>query len=176
MMRHLALVLLIGAVAFMTPSPSYARGLPIHPYLTTKISWFSLAVSNFVAATPELEETAAEMTRSIRGVLARSSPYPFKQSDDLNAISVGIDAPPQLSFWKSYDVGLLLVGRVSVAADGRLEAAFRLWDTVAQRQIAGRQYFAPAELKDRLALVLAADVFEELDSSHELALSRIRER
>jgi Tol biopolymer transport system component len=117
-----------------------------------------------------------QQTRSIRGVLAPSSPYPFKQSDDLNAISVGIDAPPQFSFWKSYDVGLLLVGRVSVAAGGRPEAGFRLWDTVAQRQIAGRQYFAPAELKDRLALVLAADVFEELDSSHESAPSRIRER
>jgi Tol biopolymer transport system component len=175
-MRHLASFLLIGAVAFTPLSPSHARGLRTHPFLITKISWFSLAVSNFVAATPELEETAAEMTRSIRDALARSGPYPFERSEDLNAIAVGIDAPPQFSLWTPHGVGLLLVGRVSIAADGRLEVALRLWDTVGQTQITGRRYFAPTELKDRLALTVAGEIFEVLNSRYESAVSRIRER
>jgi Tol biopolymer transport system component len=176
MMRHLALVLLIGTVACMTPPPTYARGLRIHPFLTTKISWFSLAVSNFAAATPELEETAAEMTRSIRDLLAHSGPYPFKQSDDLNANSVGIDAPPQFALWTPYGVGLLLVGRVSKAADGRLKVEIRLWDTLGERQITGRVYLASVDSKDRLALTIAGDIFEQLDDNYRSFLSQIERR
>jgi TolB protein len=113
------------------------------------------------------------MTRSVRDILARSGPYPFKKSDDLNAEAVGIDAPPQFSFWRTRSVGLLLVASVREASDGRLEVGFRLWDTFAQRQVAGQVYHAAPKSKDRLALTLAADVFETLDDSYRSALSRL---
>jgi TolB protein len=176
MMRHLVSVLLIGAVIFAPLSSSHARGLRSHPFFIERISWFSLAVSNFAAATPELEETAAEITRSIRGVLSRSGPYPFAQSEDLNSIPVGIDTPSQFSLWTPHGVELLLVGRVSVAPDGRLEVALRLWDTVTQAQVTGRRYLAPTESKDRLALTVAGEIFEALGDRYESALSRIRDR
>ncbi|MEH2510774.1 hypothetical protein V1291_002128 [Nitrobacteraceae bacterium AZCC 1564] len=178
MMRHVVPAMLFSVAALMSPPPSHAKDLPVRKILPkiTRVSWLSLAVPNFVAATPGVDEAAAEITRSIGDVLARSGPYPFKQSDDLNAERVGLDNPPQFSFWKAHGVGLLLVGSVSEAADGRLEVGFRLWDTIAKRQMAGRRYFAPAELKERLALTLAAEVFEELDRSHEFALSRIEGR
>lgn len=175
-MRHLLSILLIGGVIFAPLSSSYARGLRSHPFFIEKISWFSLAVSNFTAATPELEETAAEITRSIRDVLARSGQYPFEQSEDLNATSVGLDGLPEFSLWTPRGVGLLLVGRINVAPDGRLEVAFRLWDTVAQVQVTGRRYFAPAELKNQLALTVAGEVFEVLGDRYQSALSRIRDR
>lgn len=172
-MKYVTLAVLFGVAALISPTPSHAKDLHVRRILPkiTHVSWYSLAVTNFTAA-PGLDETAAEMTRSVRDILAHSGPYPFKQSDDLHAETVGIDTPPQFSFWKTRGVGLLLVASVREASDGRLDVRFRLWDTISENQIAGRTYLAAREFKDRLALTLAAEVFEILDDSYRSAPSR----
>src|SRR5262245_34521354 len=118
-MKYVALAVLFGVAALVNSAPSHSKDLPVRRILPkiTSVSWYSVAVSNFVAA-PGLDETAAEMTRSVRDILAHSGPYPFKQSDALNAEAVGIDAPPQFSFWRTRGVGLLVVAGVSKASDG----------------------------------------------------------
>lgn len=73
----------------------------------THVSWYSVAVTNFTAA-PGLEETAAEMTRSVRDILAHSGPYPFKRSDALNAETVEIDSRQTLRIGKPVVSGFLL--------------------------------------------------------------------
>ena len=171
-MKHVALAVLFGFVALMNPAPSQAgRILP----KITSVTWYSLAVTNFAAA-PGLEETAAEMTRSVRDILAHSGPFPFTQSDELNAETVGIDAPPQFSFWRNRGIGLLVVASVKEAPDGRLEVGFRLWNTFTEGQVAGKTYLASPEFKDRLARTLAGEIFEILDDNYRSVLSKIDRR
>ena len=173
-MKYVALAVLFGVTALIGPAPSHAKDFHVRRILPkmTHVSWYAVAVTNFTAA-PGLDETAAEMTRSIRELLAHSGPYPFKRSDDLNAKTVEIDSPPDFSFWKTRGVGLLVVTNVREASDGRLEVRFRLWNTMAERQVAGQIYYAAPEFKDQLALAVAGAIFEILDESYRSVLSEI---
>ena len=48
------------------------------------------------------------------------------------------------------------------AGDGRLRGEFRLWDVYSGRQIAGEQFYIPANTSRRLAHIIADSVYERL--------------
>jgi hypothetical protein len=74
MMRSVTLAALIGVAAFMSAPPSHTKDRAMRgPIPNIKaISWYSLAIPNFVAATPNLDEVAGELTKSIRDVLVHA--------------------------------------------------------------------------------------------------------
>ena len=73
-----------------------------------------------------------------------------------------IDLRPRFADWRVINAKALLVGRVTVAEDGRLLVAFRLWDTVTETQLLGLQFVSVPENWRRVAHKVADAVYEEL--------------
>ncbi len=76
--------------------------------------------------------------------------------------TAGIDTPPRFQDWKVINAQALVVGRVTDTGDGRLRGEYRLWDVLSGRQIAGEQFYIPANTSRRLAHIIADAVYERL--------------
>jgi len=122
----------------------------------------SIAIPDLVAANTAVGTIAAEMTESIRRLLAYSGPVSIR--DDIrDAGDPGFDTPPRFSFWRSHGVDVLVAGRIDVLEDHRLQTKFRLWGIAAGGQLIGRSYRAPIEDWPCVGRVIAADIFKRLE-------------
>ncbi len=74
----------------------------------------------------------------------------------------GVDVEPQFDQWTQINAQTLLVGTVSVDADGRLRVNFRLWDTVQQTQLLGFQFTSTPENWRRVAHKISDAVYQRL--------------
>jgi len=72
------------------------------------------------------------------------------------------DVAPRFEDWRVINAQVLVVGRVSREADGRLRAEFRLWDTFAAEQLLGQQFFTQPENWRRVAHIIADAIYERL--------------
>lgn len=99
----------------------------------------------------------------------------FKPIDPMAFIerTANIDAAPHFQDWKVINAQALLVGRVTETGDGRLRGEYRLWDVFSGRQIAGEQFFMPANTSRRLAHVIADAVYERMTGEKGYFDSRI---
>jgi len=122
----------------------------------------SIAIPKFVAASTAVGTIAAEMTESIRRLLAHSGPVSIRD-DVRDAGDPGFDTPPRFSFWRSHGVDVLVAGRIDVLEDHRLQTKVRLWGIAAGGQLIGRSYRAPIEDWPRVGRVIAADIFKRLE-------------
>ncbi|MGC1584566.1 MAG: Tol-Pal system beta propeller repeat protein TolB, partial [Rhodomicrobium sp.] len=114
-----------------------------------------------------------EITQIISADLERSGL--FKPIDPAAFIdrTAGIDTPPRFQDWKVINAQALAVGRVTDTGDGRLRGEYRLWDVLSARQIAGEQFFIPANTSRRLAHIIADAIYERLTGEKGYFDSRI---
>jgi TolB protein len=127
-----------------------------------------IAVSEFSGNGIAIETSqiiAADLERS--GLFRPINPAAFLDH------GVAVDAPPRFENWKAINAQALVAGRVSDTGDGRLRGEYRLWDTVSGRQIAGEQFFIPANVSRRLAHIIADSVYERLTGEKGYFDSRI---
>ncbi len=116
-----------------------------------------IAIAEFTGGGQALETTqvvSADLERS--GLFKPISPAAFLER------GANMDATPRFQDWKVLNAQALVVGRVSDAGDGRLRGEYRLWDVVSGRQIAGEQFYIPANASRRLAHIVADAVYERL--------------
>ncbi|MCB9959474.1 MAG: Tol-Pal system protein TolB [Rhodospirillaceae bacterium] len=66
---------------------------------------------------------------------------------------------PRFADWRVIDADAVVAGSVSPQADGRLRAEFRLWDTVAETQLAGLAYFTAPDNFRRVAHIISDAIF-----------------
>ncbi len=105
---------------------------------------------------------AQEITQIISADLGRSGLFrPIDQSAFIEH-GAGVDATPHFQDWKVLSAQGLVVGRVTDTGDGRLKGEYRLWDVFSGRQIAGEQFYIPANTSRRLAHIIADAVYERL--------------
>jgi TolB protein len=99
----------------------------------------------------------------------------FKPIDPMAFIErgAGIDAPPRFQDWKVINAQALAVGRVTDIGDGRLKGEYRLWDVFSAKQIAGEQFFIPANTSRRLAHIIADGIYQRLTGDKGYFDSRI---
>lgn len=71
-------------------------------------------------------------------------------------------ATPRFGDWRIINAQALVVGEVQRMPDGRLRAAFRLWDVVAGEQIEGQQFFTDPRNWRRIAHVISDAIYERL--------------
>ncbi len=116
---------------------------------------------------------AVEATQIVSADLERSGL--FKPVDPAAFIerAASVDAPPRFENWRVLNAQALLVGRVTETGDGRLRGEYRLWDVFSGRQIAGEQFFLPANSARRLAHIIADAVYERLTGEKGYFDSRI---
>ncbi len=80
---------------------------------------------------------------------------------------------PNIDAWKTVNAQFVLTGRVARAADGRLTAQFRLWDTASGEQVAGQQYTTDAANSRRVAHLIADAVFSRVTGEKGFFDSRV---
>ncbi len=90
----------------------------------------------------------------------------FRPLDPAAFIQAGQAAADQPRFadWKVLNAQALVTGTVSVEPDGRLRAAFRLWDVYEQVQLAGVEYKFPPQNQSyrQIAHMIADVVYKQL--------------
>ncbi len=117
-----------------------------------------IAITDFIAG----NEVGAQISDVVSADLARSGLFkPIEKGAFVEKIS-NPDVAPRFADWKVINAQALVIGRVSREADGRLRAEFRLWDTFAEQQLIGEQYFANASNWRRIAHIIADAIYERL--------------
>ena len=105
---------------------------------------------------------AGEIGQIISADLDRSGLFkPINPASFIERVA-SVDTAPQFQNWRVLNAQALLVGRVSDTGDGRLKGEYRLWDVYSTRQIAGEQFYIPANASRRLAHIIADAVYERL--------------
>lgn len=159
---------LTGVLLSVTSAAKTGRGIsgPIPNVETiTPLPPLQLAIPDFVAATPRLAQAARDIPRAIRPLLQNSGPFHVVDTDEVNTRLGALDAAPQPADWRSSDIFVLVVGEVSEITETRMNVAFRLWRVATQRQIIGQTYKADIDDWERVARIIAGDIFLRTNDS-----------
>ena len=120
-----------------------------------------IAIPDFIGA--QLQEPA--LGRSVSEIIAsnlqRSGLFaPIDQAAYIEKIS-NIDAQPRFPDWRQINAQALVAGRVT-QADGRVAAAFRLWDVFAGQPLDGKQFTTTADNWRRIAHIISDAIYERI--------------
>jgi len=145
--------LCISAVAGITALPAlHLRAMEPIP----------IALPNFIAGNPAVAELASSITEIITANLKRSGLFvPIDQAGFIEKIT-SFDAIPHYADWRAINAQALVTGRVARQPDGRIAAAFRLWDVVGGTQLGGQQYFSRPDNFRRIAHIISDQIYERL--------------
>jgi TolB protein len=121
-----------------------------------------IAIPNFVAGTPGDGEVGVSVAQVITNNLKRCGLFaPIDPAAFIEKIN-DIDKAPQFQNWKTINAQALVTGRMTLQADRRLKAEFRLWDVNTGQQLAGQQYFTSPEYSRRIAHIISDQIYERL--------------
>lgn len=121
-----------------------------------------VAVSPFHGDTADLQQYGRDIADVIAADLVRSGLFRAVDRDAFIQTPEALVDGPRYQDWRLIDAQALVTGTVSEHADGRLRVAFRLFDTVAEDQMVGLQYFAAPSNWRRIAHIIADAVFEQI--------------
>ena len=76
--------------------------------------------------------------------------------------NIGVNVRPRFGDWRVINALALVTGRAVQHSDGRLLVEFRLWDVVAEEQMAGLQFFTTPENWRRIGHLVADAIYERL--------------
>ena len=76
--------------------------------------------------------------------------------------NIGVNVRPRFNDWRVINALALVTGRAVQHSDGRLLVEFRLWDVVAEEQMAGLQFFTTPENWRRIGHLVADAIYERL--------------
>ena len=120
-----------------------------------------IAIPNFTPGTPSDGEVGMGVTQVITNNLKRSGLFaPIDQAAYIEKIS-NIDAQPRFPDWRQINAQALVAGRVT-QADGRVAAAFRLWDVFAGQPLDGKQFTTTADNWRRIAHIISDAIYERI--------------
>ena len=120
-----------------------------------------IAVARFMAP-PDLADEAENVRSVVEADLERSGLFRIiPESAHIGRIA-DFDQVPTYADWRAINAEALVTGQVAQAADGRLVAQFRVFDTQAEEQLEGQQILAaPAEWR-RVGHKVADGVYTRL--------------
>ena len=117
-----------------------------------------IAVTDFISA----DGLGAQISQVVSENLQRSGLFaPVDKAAFIEQVS-NPDAAPRFEDWRVINAQALVTGRVTQEPDGRLRAEFRLWDTFANEQMAGEQFFTNRDNWRRVAHIISDAIFERL--------------
>ena len=117
-----------------------------------------IAIPEFGGSTSLGSEVTQLITLDLRqsGLFRPLDPKSFIETD------ISLDKLPRFGDWRIINSQALVTGMVSQGSDGRLQAAFRLWDVFAEEELIGQQYSTAPENWRRLAHNIADAIYEKL--------------
>jgi len=121
-----------------------------------------VAIYDFLGKTEEAGQFGRDITTVINDDLERSGLFqPLEKEAFIEKITK-FNKTPRFGDWRIINAQALVTGRATIQKDGRLKAEFRLWDVLAQKQIAGVQFFASTDNWRRIAHQISDTIYQQL--------------
>jgi len=131
-----------------------------------------IAIPDFIGAQMQEPALGRSVSQIIAANLQRSGLFaPIDQAAYIEKIS-NIDALPRFPDWRQINAQALVAGRVT-QADGRVAAAFRLWDVFAGQPLEGKQFTTTADNWRRIAHIISDAIYERITGDKGYFDSRI---
>lgn len=121
-----------------------------------------IAVTDFQGGSAQAGDLGAQMSSVIAADLERSGLFrPIDRSAFIQN-AAELQGVPRFPDWKLINAQALVSGAVTQQSDGRLRVEFRLWDVLAEQQMAGLALTAPASNWRRIAHRVADAIYARL--------------
>ncbi len=121
-----------------------------------------VAILDFTGKTPGDTKFGKDISGVIRANLERSGLFRMVDPNAFIQRDVTIASQPRFADWRVIGAKALVVGAVEQQADGRLRVEFRLWDVVAEEQLAGLAYFGLPQNWRRIAHITSDEIYKRL--------------
>lgn len=154
--RTLAAALLLSVAGLAATSPASAQ---VEIDITQgNIQPLPIALPSFQSG----DALGSQIVDVVRANLQRSGLFaPIDQAAYIQR-DIGPDATPRFQDWTVINAQALVTGRVTPEADGRLRVEFRLWDTYANQQLDGQQFYANPGNWRRIAHIISDAIYQRL--------------
>jgi TolB protein len=147
---------MVAALVLLTAGP--ARAVVEIDINRANVEPLPIAITDFISN----DELGAQIAAVVSADLKRSGLFaPIDKAAFIERIA-NPDAAPRFEDWRVINAQALVTGRLAREADGRLRAEFRLWDTFANQQLSGEQFFTRPENWRRVAHIIADSIYERL--------------
>jgi TolB protein len=155
--------ILAGLYLLLSVAQSSPARAALHIDITQgNVNPLPIAITNFVAATPETQTTGTNLAGVITANLDRSGLFrPLDQRAFIEKIT-NANVAPRFGDWRIINAQALVTGQVTRQDDGRLKIEFRLWDVFAEQQLTGLQYFTTPDNWRRVAHLISDAIYERL--------------
>jgi TolB protein len=120
-----------------------------------------IALPDFSAGTPSDGEMARGMTQVITADLRRSGLFAPIDPAAFIERAPNFDTP-RLPDWRAINAQGLVTGRLTRQPDGRVQAAFRLWDVFGGAALDGKQFVTSPDNWRRIAHIISDAIYERL--------------
>ncbi|MGI9412805.1 MAG: Tol-Pal system beta propeller repeat protein TolB [Hyphomicrobiales bacterium] len=121
-----------------------------------------IAIADFLGGAGRDRQYATDIVSVINNNLKRSGLFRPLSRDAFVENITSFDQPPRFGDWSVINAQALVTGRIQLQSDGRLQAEFRLWDVLAQKQMIGFQFFTTPRNWRRIGHLISDAVYERL--------------
>jgi TolB protein len=148
-----ALVLLVAA----TPASAELR----IDITRGKVEPMPIAIPPFAGSGGDEAQTGRDMAQVVSADLERSGLFrPLDARSFIQTVAAG--EGPRFGDWRQINAQALVTGSVQAQGDGRFRVEFRLWDVVAEQQLAGFAYTTTRQNWRRIAHIIADEVYKRI--------------
>ena len=150
---------IVGAI--LTIGSAQAR---ISVNVTGTINPLPIAITPLQGQDPSASQVGATIAEIVSNDLRNSGAFrPLDPASFIQAAQAAADQP-RFADWKVLNAQALVTGTISPEPDGRLRAAFRLWDVFEQTQLSGMEYKFPPQAQStrQIAHMIADVIYKQL--------------
>lgn len=159
--RQFFAVLAVAAATALVGAPASAE-IVVNVNEAGLVEPLPIAIPAFIGDDADEQRIGADIAAVISNNFSRSALFgPINPDAFIERID-NVNVPPRFGDWRLIDASALLVGGVELAADGRLNVDFRLWDIYAQQQLVGMRYTTSQDSWRRIAHKISDAVYERL--------------
>ena len=121
-----------------------------------------IAVSDLTSADGSLGTMGADISRVIAANLERSGLFrPIEKGAFIEQITNG-DSIPKYADWRQINAQALVSGTITSGGGDKIKINFRLWDTGAQQQVAGKEFNTFGRNWRRVAHLVSDEIYKRL--------------
>jgi TolB protein len=132
-----------------------------------------IAVTDLIGATPDDAAVGTNISRVVAADLERSGLFAPIDKRAFIQTPESLQAQPRFGDWRVINAQALVSGNAARQPDGRLKVEFRLWDVLAEQQMAGLAYFSTPENWRRVAHIIADAIYKRMTGEDGYFDSRI---
>ena len=126
-----------------------------------KVEPVPIALPAFPGSGGQDSQTGRDLVQVVSADLERSGLFrPLDPRAFIQTVAAG--ETPRFGDWRQINAQALVTGSVQTQPDGRYRVEFRLWDVVAEQQLAGFAYTTTQQNWRRIAHIIADEIYKRI--------------